>query len=67
MKYRPPGQGTRGPWSLPAWGAWIEIKHFAKVKKYYESLPAWGAWIEIKQAARGVMWKAVAPRMGSVD
>ena len=36
--------------SLPAWGAWIEIKRIASVvDAKYKSLPAWGAWIEIAE------------------
>ena len=33
--------------SLPAWGAWIEIKLDANHVKLDVSLPAWGAWIEM--------------------
>jgi len=34
--------------SLPAWGEWIEIKHFKKLLEDNGSLPAWGEWIEIR-------------------
>ena len=33
--------------SLPAWGAWIEIKLLSNLLRTLRSLPAWGAWIEI--------------------
>ena len=53
--------------SLPARGAWIEIRPRSEWEALIQSLPARGAWIEIieqfKAAARGV----VAPRTGGVD
>ena len=33
--------------SLPAWGAWIEIRRCSGTASQHASLPAWGAWIEI--------------------
>ena len=55
--------------SLPAWGAWIEIKYeLRKMGVKMKSLPAWGAWIEIRQSQmRRNPGRLVAPRMGSVD
>ena len=56
-----------GQWSLPAWGAWIEIARPGMALIFAWSLPAWGAWIEINMwhLSHGDEW--VAPRMGSVD
>ncbi len=38
--------------SLPAWGAWIEMKHICNGGILAKSLPAWGAWIEIPREER---------------
>ena len=54
-------------WSLPAWGAWIEIANASDDLKKQMSLPAWGAWIEIGIHERIKNKRVVAPRMGSVD
>ena len=40
-------------WSLPAWGAWIEIQMLLYGLLPYASLPAWGAWIEIEVSDDG--------------
>ena len=53
--------------SLPAWGAWIEIRSSAIYGSSTTSLPAWGAWIEIPITAPKIKPFRVAPRMGSVD
>ena len=53
--------------SLPAWGAWIEIRRARNSISIWTSLPAWGAWIEMQAHVIGQLRAAVAPRMGSVD
>ena len=35
------------PWSLPAWGVWIEITDRVICDLIKRSLPAWGVWIEM--------------------
>ena len=36
------------PWSLPAWGVWIEIgPGHVGIVETIASLPAWGGWIEM--------------------
>ena len=54
-------------WSLPAWGAWIEILRSDMSRATGRSLPAWGAWIEIRRYMNIIGEEYVAPRMGSVD
>ena len=54
------------PWSLPPWGAWIEISSPARTDKRLESLPAWRAWIEIPELGNSNLQPVVAPPMGSV-
>ena len=53
--------------SLPARGAWIEIKSGIQNEQSALSLPARGAWIEIGQEVKADDAKVVAPRKGSVD
>ena len=53
--------------SLPARGAWIEIRLFAGGRYGQTSLPARGAWIEIYPDAILRKLADVAPRTGSVD
>ena len=43
--------------SLPAWGAWIEIKEAQLLKKALTSLPAWGAWIEIPKSLKNFSYQ----------
>ena len=53
--------------SLPARGAWIEIKAPLTRPITLWSLPARGAWIEILTALISDFDRQVAPRKGSVD
>ena len=52
--------------SLPAWGAWVEIKPPCHLSPIGKSLPAWGAWVEIFVGVKIRKGVTVAPRMGSV-
>ena len=53
--------------SLPARGAWIEIKEKRTCYVKQVSLPARGAWIEIHIQQTFRKQPDVAPREGSVD
>ena len=53
--------------SLPARGAWIEIRRLRPLTRSDTSLPARGAWIEILSTTFFAASHAVAPREGSVD
>ena len=53
--------------SLPAGGAWIEIKLGNQMGAALSSLPAGGAWIEIIEGVDYTLEGNVAPRRGSVD
>ena len=53
--------------SLPARGAWIEIKTLNFDPSGLWSLPARGAWIEIAITFEAFAADWVAPRKGSVD
>ena len=52
-------------WSLPAWGAWIEIKRGMEMNSRRLSLPAWGAWIEIHDCLHFVAKKRSLPAWGA--
>ena len=58
---------NRSDYSLPAWGAWIEIIFGVPKSFFLDSLPAWGAWIEIGSCWSAALADWFAPRMGSVD
>ncbi len=47
LKCRSFGCNLDRAWSLPAWGAWIEICERNTHREKRKSLPAWGAWIEM--------------------
>ena len=53
--------------SLPARGAWIEIRKQYPNSPEIESLPARGAWIEMARNNLELAVGVVAPREGSVD
>ena len=51
--------------SLPAWGAWIEIRETSSSFDKKMSLPAWGAWIEIRPSHEGQQGQGSLPAWGA--
>ncbi len=52
--------------SLPAWGAWIEMKYMVVLMIRAMSLPR-GGWIEMRLLGQRGEIDEVAPRVGGVD
>ena len=67
MKYDVSAVSLPANESLPARGAWIEIKKTYWGTLKTPSLPARGAWIEITTDIVDDVHAFVAPREGSVD
>ena len=51
--------------SLPAWGAWIEIRLSRQLADCTLSLPAWGAWIEINPPGLPLRCQPSLPAWGA--